>query len=148
MTEGPDLQPNLRIHLIGIGGAGLSAIARVLLERGHPVSGSDLRDSPILHELAGCGATVYVGHDTAQVERADLIVASSAVPADDPEVLAARRLERPLLHRGDMLRRLTAGRHCLAVAGTHGKTTTTAMLALLLRTAGLDPSFIVGGEVP
>ncbi len=148
MAEEAALQGNEQVHLIGIGGAGMSAIARVLLERGHPVSGSDVRDSPTLRDLAGRGAQVYVGHDPAQVAQAAVVVASSAVPADDPEVQAARRLGRPPWHRGEMLRRLTAGRRCLAVAGTHGKTTTTALLALLLRAAGLDPSFIVGGEVP
>lgn len=142
------LRGNEHIHLIGIGGAGLSAIASVLLERGHPVSGSDLHDSPTLRDLARRGAKVYAGHDPARVKPADLVVASSAIPASDPEVLAAHGLGRPVLHRGEMLRRLTAGRSCLAVAGAHGKTTTTAMLALLLRTAGLDPSFIVGGDAP
>jgi UDP-N-acetylmuramate--alanine ligase len=143
-----ELHGTEHIHLIGIGGAGLSAIAGLLLERGHPVSGSDLRDSAILHDLERRGATVYTGHDPARIASADLVVASSAVPPEDPELREARDLGRPVLHRGAMLRLLAAGRQCLAVAGTHGKTTTSAMLALLLRAAGRDPSFIVGGEVP
>jgi UDP-N-acetylmuramate--alanine ligase len=148
MENTASLHGTEHIHLIGIGGAGLSAIAHVLLERGHPVSGSDLRDSATLHDLEHHGASVYTGHDPVRAEQSDLVVASSAVPPDDPELLAARRQGRPVLHRGEMLRLLTAGRHCLAVAGTHGKTTTTAMLTLLLREAGLDPSFIVGGDAP
>jgi len=143
-----ELRGSEHVHLIGIGGAGLSAIAAVLLDRGHAVSGSDLRDSDVLRRLAGRGASVYTGHDPARAAGADLVVASSAVPPDDPELRAARDRGRPVLHRGEMLRLLTAGRQCLAVAGTHGKTTTTAMLTLLLRAAGRDPSFIVGGDVP
>jgi len=137
-----------RIHLIGIGGAGMSAIARVLLGRGHPVSGSDLRDSSALHDLAGLGARISLGHCPENVHGAEVVVATSAAPADNPELAEARRLGLPIWHRGEMLRRLTAGQRCIAVAGTHGKTTTTALLALLLRTAGRDPSFVVGGEVP
>jgi len=142
------LQGNEHIHLIGIGGAGLSAIAGVLLGRGHPVSGSDLRDSAILRDLERRGAAVYTGHNPARIAAAEIIVASSAVPPTDPELRAARKLGRPVLHRGQMLRLLTADRQCLAIAGTHGKTTTSAMLTLLLRAADRDPSFIIGGEVP
>jgi UDP-N-acetylmuramate--alanine ligase len=136
------------VHIIGIGGAGMSAIARVLLGRGHAVSGSDLSDSAFLRELSHAGARVFVGHSPSHVQGADVVAVTSAAPPDNPEVLEARRLGLPLLPRGEILRRLTAGKRCLAVAGTHGKTTTTAMIATLLRHVGLDPSFIVGGESP
>ncbi len=142
-----DLCGSERIHLIGIGGSGMSAIARVLLERGHSVSGSDLQDSPLLQELGRRGAHVYVGHQAEHVGDADIVVVTSAAPKSNPEVVEALRRGIPVWPRSQMLRALTADRRCLAVAGTHGKTTTTAMLALLLRTAGLDPSYIVGGEV-
>ncbi len=135
-------------HLVGIGGAGMSAIARLLLERGHPVSGSDLRDSPTLRELASLGAQVYLGHSPEHVPEGGIVVVTSAAPPDNPEVLEARRRGLSVWSRAEMLRHLAAGRRCLAVAGIHGKTTTTALLALLLRAAGRDPSFIIGGEVP
>ncbi len=136
------------VHLIGIGGAGMSAIARVLLQRGHRVSGCDLRDTAALRELEQEGAQVYVGHDSAHLEGATLVVVTSAAPPDHPEVRAAHRLGIPVWHRGAMLRALTAGHRCIAVAGIHGKTTTTALIVLLLQAAGLDPSFILGGNVP
>jgi len=147
MQKDVALQGNEHIHLIGIGGAGMSAIARVLLERGHPVSGSDLRDSPTLRDLAGRGARVHVGHAPEHLGAAEIVVVTSAAPPDNPEVLAARERGLALWPRAAMLRALTRGRRCLAVAGTHGKTTTTAMIVLLLRAGGLDPSFIIGGDV-
>lgn len=150
MTPGQarGLERYRRIHLIGIGGAGMSAIARVLLGLGHVVTGSDLRASATLDALRGAGATAFVGHAAEQVQGADLVAMTSAAPPNNPEVLEARRLGLPLWSRAEMLRALTAGRRCVAVAGTHGKTTTTAMITVLLRAAGLDPSYIVGGETP
>lgn len=135
-------------HLVGIGGAGMSAIAQLLLGRGYPVSGSDLRDSPTLRELAARGARIYLGHSPEHVPESGIVVVTSAAPPDNPEVLEARRRGLPVWSRAEMLRHLCAGRRCLAVSGIHGKTTTTALLALLLRAAGYDPSFIIGGEVP
>ncbi|MGA9348883.1 MAG: UDP-N-acetylmuramate--L-alanine ligase [Anaerolineae bacterium] len=136
---------NARVHLIGIGGIGLSAIAKVLLEEGHRVSGSDLKLSPITDGLARLGAKVYKGHRADNVDDADLVVVSSAVPADNPEVIAAREKGVPVVKRDWMLGRMMEGRFGIAVAGSHGKTTITAMIALVLTEAGLDPSFIVGG---
>lgn len=136
---------NARIHLIGIGGIGLSAIAKVLLEEGHRVSGSDLKLSPITDGLARLGAKVYKGHRAENVGDADLVVVSSAVPADNPEVVAAREKGIPVVKRDWMLGRMMEGRFGIAVAGSHGKTTITAMIALVLTEASLDPSFIVGG---
>ncbi len=141
-------QGSENFHLVGIGGAGMSAIARLLLECGHAVSGSDLRDSPTLHELAVRGARIHLGHSPAHVPEQGIVVVTSAAPPDNPEVLEARRRGLPVWSRAEMLRHLCAGRRCLAISGIHGKTTTTALLALLLRAAGKDPSFIIGGEVP
>jgi UDP-N-acetylmuramate--alanine ligase len=139
------LEDDLRVHLIGIGGSGLSAIAQVLLERGVEVSGSDRQLSPLAARLQAAGAQVWVGHAPEHVQGADLVVRSSAITDDNPEVQAALTAGIPLLKRADFLGQLTAGRQTLAVAGTHGKTTTTAMLAWVLTELGLDPSYIIGG---
>ncbi len=146
MSQDEGLRGNF--HLVGIGGAGMSAIARLLLERGHAVSGSDLRDSPMLRELAARGAHIYLGHAPEHVPEKGVVVVTSAASPDNPEVLEARRRGLAVWSRAEILRRLCTGRRCLAVAGIHGKTTTTALLALLLRATGKDPSFIIGGEVP
>jgi UDP-N-acetylmuramate--alanine ligase len=134
-----------RIHLIGIGGTGLSAIARLLLEMGHTVSGSDRAESETTRELRSAGATVHIGHNPENVRSADLVVRSSAVPDDNPEVTAARAARIPVLKRADFLGSLMDGKTGIAVAGTHGKTTTTSMVAWMLTAMGKDPSFIVGG---
>jgi len=136
---------NKHIHLIGIGGAGLSAIARVLLEQGAKVSGSDLVISPVAEALARDGALVYQGHDAANVNDADLVVVSSAVPEENVEVQAARAAGIAVLGRPAFLGRMMEGKQGVAVAGTHGKTTTTAMIATILLKAERDPTFIVGG---
>jgi UDP-N-acetylmuramate--alanine ligase len=145
LSERWALEEYPRIHLIGIGGIGLSAIARVLLEEGHRVSGSDLKLSPITDALADLGATIHQGHRAENVGHADLVIVSSAIPADNPEVAAARARGIPVVKRDWMLGRMMGGRFGIAVAGSHGKTTITAMIALLLTEAGLDPTFIVGG---
>lgn len=134
-----------RIHLVGIGGIGLSAIARVLAMRGYSVSGSDLSASAITDSLAELGIRVYVGHAAEQVGDADLVVISSAVPDANPEVQAARRQGIPVMERQGFLPLLLDGYRCLAIAGTHGKTTTSGMVAHILQQTGRDPSFIVGG---
>jgi UDP-N-acetylmuramate--alanine ligase len=134
-----------RIHLIGIGGTGLSAIARVLLENGHEVTGSDRADSPFVRDLRAAGVTVHIGHQPGNVRGAELVVRSSAIPDDNPEVVAARALGIPVLKRADFLGSLMDGKTGIAVAGTHGKTTTTSMIAWMLSSLGQDPSFISGG---
>jgi len=134
-----------RIHLIGIGGTGLSAIARVLLEMGHTVSGSDRVESPFTRDLQSAGATISIGHRPENVRGADLVVRSSAILDDNPEVIAARALRIPVLKRADFLSSLMDGKTSIAIAGTHGKTTTTSMIAWVLSALGQDPSFIVGG---
>ncbi|MDO9378764.1 MAG: UDP-N-acetylmuramate--L-alanine ligase [Nocardioidaceae bacterium] len=135
------------VHLVGIGGAGLSAIARLLMRRGVPVSGSDGQDSAVLRALAAEGARTFVGHAAAQVDGVDTLVVSTAVRDDNPEVVEARRLGLRLYPRSAGLLSLMIGRRVLAVAGTHGKTTTTSMLTSALREAGLDPTYAIGAEV-
>ncbi|MBI5303109.1 MAG: UDP-N-acetylmuramate--L-alanine ligase [Chloroflexi bacterium] len=137
-----------RVHLVGIGGIGLSAIARVLLARGEVVSGSDLQASPITDELARLGARISIGHRAENIGEVDLVLATSAAPEDNPEIIAARRRGIRIARRYDFFPELTAGKTTIAIAGTHGKTTTTAMIAVILADAGLDPDAIVGGIVP
>ena len=135
----------IHVHLIGIGGSGLSAIARLLLESGFSVSGSDRTQSDLAKQLAAAGATVFTGHTAENIRGADLVVRSSAIPDSNPEVTAALAAGIPVLKRADFLGQLMRGRLGIAVAGTHGKTTTTAMLAWLLVACGEDPSYIIGG---
>jgi UDP-N-acetylmuramate--alanine ligase len=142
-----DLSNPRRIHVVGVGGAGMSAIAGVLLAMGHHVSGSDAADSPVLHRLAASGAAVRVGHDPEAMATSEVVAVSTAIPADDPEVVAARAAGIPVLRRAEILAAICATRATLAVSGTHGKTTTTAMLAVALRGASERPSFIVGGDI-
>jgi UDP-N-acetylmuramate--alanine ligase len=143
-----ELPPDAHFHLVGIGGSGLSAIARVLLERGYRVSGSDLAPGAVTLPLAALGATIYTGHAPEQVAGADVVLVSSAIPAGNAEVSEARQRDIPVLKRTELLGWLTADKQTIAVAGTHGKTTTTAMIAWLLSQAGEDPSYIIGGVLP
>jgi len=136
-----------RVHFVGIGGAGLSAIARLMLARGIAVSGSDGVASATLDKLREAGATVYVGHAAEQVHGADTLVVSTAVREDNPEVVEAQRLGLRLLPRSAGLAAVMAGRRVLAVAGTHGKTTTTSLLTVALQAAGADPTYAVGGDL-
>lgn len=134
-------------HFIAIGGAGMSVVAELLLAQGEPVSGSDIRDSAALRRLEGLGARVHVGHDAAHLADADRVVVSTAIGADNVELRAATERGLPILHRSEALARAAADRDFVAVAGAHGKTTTSAMLAVGLRAAGQDPSFAVGAVV-
>ncbi len=141
-----DHYPSLtEVHIVGIGGAGMSGIARVLHGWGLPVHGSDRRASPVTAALQAEGIAVQVGHSPEHLGAADLVLASSAVPDDNPELAAARTRGVPVARRPEFLSALTAGREVIAVAGAHGKTTVTGMLALTLLWADLDPSYIVGG---
>ncbi len=135
------------IHLIGIGGTGLSAIARVLLEKGYTVSGSDQTASPLFEKIQKAGAQTHLGHAAEQVKGADLVIRSSAIPDDNPEVLAAQAAGIAVLKRSEFLKDLTKEYITLAVAGSHGKTTTTAMLVWILNNLKADPTYIVGGVV-
>ncbi|MGH9860863.1 MAG: Mur ligase domain-containing protein, partial [Candidatus Acidiferrales bacterium] len=136
-----------RIHFAGIGGIGMSGIAEVLLTLGYSVSGSDVKASPITARLENLGATIYEGHRAEQVEGAHVLVVSSAVKADNPEVVEAHRLKIPVIPRAEMLAELMRLKYGIAIAGAHGKTTTTSMTASVLAAAGLDPTFVVGGKV-
>ncbi len=138
---------SVHIHLVGIGGSGLSAIARVLLQQGYTVSGSDRQASPVLQALQAAGARVAVGHDAANVVDADLVLISSAVASDNEEVVAAAAHGLPIVKRGPFLGTLLRDCELVAVAGTHGKTTTTAMIASALEGLGHQPGYIVGSEV-
>jgi UDP-N-acetylmuramate--alanine ligase len=142
-----DLRRPTGIHVVGVGGSGMSAIAEVLAAMGHRVSGSDHRDSPVLARLRGLGVAVDVGHDAANVGDAEVVAVSTAIPPDNPEVLAAARAGLPVLRRADVLTAICACRRTIAVGGTHGKTTTSAMLAVILTATGRRPSFVVGGEL-
>lgn len=133
------------IHLIGIGGTGLSAIAQVLLESGYRVSGSDRTLSPLAARIQAAGAQVFVGHDANNILGANVVVRSSAIPDSNPEVIAAQAAGIPVLKRSEFLGRITAGKWTIAIAGTHGKTTTTAMIAWMLNRLAQDPSYIIGG---
>ena len=134
-----------RIHFVGIGGAGMGGIAEVLLNLGYAVSGSDLRENPVTRRLQGAGATVHFGHAAENVRDCDVVVTSTAVAADNPEVVAARAARIPVVPRAEMLAELMRFRFGIAVAGTHGKTTTTSLTASLLAEGGLDPTFVIGG---
>ena len=136
-----------RVHFVGIGGAGMSGIAEVLVTQGYTVSGSDLTDSAVTRRLAGLGATIMQGHVAGNVARADAVVVSTAVQPDNPEVVAARAQGIPVVPRALMLAELMRLKQGIAVAGTHGKTTTTSLIASVLAEGGLDPTFVIGGRL-
>jgi len=136
-----------RIHFVGIGGIGMSGIAEVLLNLGYKISGSDLRDSAVTQRLAGLGASIFAGHAASNVAGADVVVTSSAIPVDNPEVAEARRLHIPVIQRAEMLAELMRLKYGIAIAGMHGKTTTTSMVASVLAAGDLDPTVVVGGRV-
>jgi UDP-N-acetylmuramate--alanine ligase len=135
------------IHFVGIGGSGMSGIAEILHNLGYSISGSDLADSATLRRLASLGIQTHVGHDAAHVARADAVVTSTAVQASNPEVLRARELRIPVVPRALMLAELMRLKQGIAIAGTHGKTTTTSLVASVLAQAGLDPTFVIGGRL-
>ncbi len=133
------------IHFIGIGGAGMCGIAEVMLNLGYQVSGSDIELTPVTERLIGLGATISSGHQPANVENADVVVTSSAITADNPEVLAAHAAHKPVVQRAEMLGELMRHRYGIAVAGTHGKTTTTSFIADIFQAAEVDPTYVIGG---
>lgn len=140
--------PSLRLHLVGVGGAGMSALATVLVAMGHQVSGSDAQGSPVLARLERLGVSTHLGHDGANVGQVDGVAYSTAVPAGNPELVEARRRGIPIYTRPQLTGAVCRTRTVLAVSGTHGKTTTTAMLAAVLAQAGWAPGYLVGGELP
>ncbi len=135
------------VHFVGIGGIGMSGLAEVLLELGYRVTGSDLKLSPATERLTARGAVIFEGHAAENLDGAKAIVISSAVRADNPEVMEARRLAIPVIPRGELLAELMRQKYGIAVAGSHGKTTTTSMVAAVLSHAGFDPTIVVGGRV-
>jgi len=136
-----------RIHFVGIGGVGMSGIAEVLINLGYEVSGSDLQMNANARRLAELGARIQTGHAAQHVARTDVVVVSSAVDGNNPEVVAAREGKIPVITRAEMLAELMRFRYGIAVAGTHGKTTTTSLMASVLAEAGLDPTFVIGGRL-
>ncbi|QEE25895.1 UDP-N-acetylmuramate--L-alanine ligase [Rhodanobacter glycinis] len=136
-----------RVHFIGIGGVGMSGIAEVLHNLGYAVSGSDKANSPTAQRLAGLGIDVRIGHEAAHVEGAEVVVTSSAIKADNPELMAARDARIPVIPRAEMLGELMRFRRGIAIAGTHGKTTTTSLVASVLAEANYDPTFVIGGQL-
>ena len=136
-----------RIHFVGIGGIGMSGIAEVLLNLGYQISGSDVRSTGVTNRLAGLGATIFSGHAASNIAGADVVVVTSAVSSDNAEVAEARRLHIPLIQRAEMLAELMRLKYGIAIAGMHGKTTTTSMVAAVLAAGGLDPTVVVGGRV-
>ncbi|MFX1821189.1 UDP-N-acetylmuramate--L-alanine ligase [Pseudarthrobacter sp. CC4] len=144
----PALESLGRVHFVGIGGVGMSAVARIMVARGVPVSGSDAKDLPVMADLAAAGARIAVGYAAANLGDAQTVVAGSAIRPDNPELVAARETGLPVLHRSEALAATMGGDTVVTVAGTHGKSTTTSMVTVLLQGAGLDPSFAIGANVP
>ena len=135
------------IHFVGVGGAGMSGIAEILRNLGYLISGSDLADTPTLRRLQELGIQTFVGHAAANVIGADAVVTSTAVKPDNPEVIAARKRKIPVVPRAMMLAELMRLKQGIAIAGTHGKTTTTSLVASILAEGGLDPTFVIGGKL-
>ena len=143
----PSMRRINRIHFVGIGGAGMCGIAEVLLTQGYEISGSDIKESVNTYRLKELGAEIFIGHKESNVERADVLVSSTAIDLNNPEIYWAKENRIPVVPRAEMLSELMRYRHGIAVAGTHGKTTTTSMIASVLAAADLDPTFIIGGLV-
>lgn len=136
-----------RIHFVGIGGVGMGGIAEVMVNLGYEVTGSDIQENAVTRRLAEHGATVYIGHVASNVHNSDVVVTSTAVKQDNPEVIEAHNLRIPVVPRAEMLAELMRFRHGIAVAGTHGKTTTTSLIASVLAEGGVDPTFVIGGKL-
>lgn len=135
------------IHLVGIGGVGMAGIAEVLLSQGYRVSGSDLAETPLTHRLRSIGADIFLGHQASHIANADVVVRSSAVHLDNPELQAASQAHIPIVPRAEMLGELMRFRYGIAIAGTHGKTTTTSLVTSILAEEGIDPTFVIGGRL-
>lgn len=145
--EIPEMRRIKRIHFIGIGGSGMCGIAEVLLNQGYEISGSDISESVTTRHLEKLGATVFLGHRASNVEKANVIVVSSAINEENPEIIAARQKRIPVVPRAEMLAEIMRFRHGIAIAGTHGKTTTTSLIASILASGGMDPTFVIGGRL-
>jgi len=141
----PEMRRIRRIHFVGIGGAGMSGIAEVLLNQGYEISGSDIAPSPVTERLESFGAIIFIGHEAANIEGASVVVVSSAIDQSNEEILEAINLRIPIIRRAEMLAELMRYRHAIVIAGTHGKTTTTSLVATLLAQGDMDPTYIIGG---
>ena len=147
LIEIPEMRRIETIHFVGIGGAGMCGIAEVLANQGYKVTGSDIKASAVTERLVSLGVIVYIGHNASNIDHADVVVVSSAIDKTNPEIQAALAARLPLVRRADMLGELMRYRHSIAVAGAHGKTTTTSMLTMMLTEAGLDPTYVIGGKL-
>ena len=147
LIEIPEMRRIETIHFVGIGGAGMCGIAEVLANQGYKVTGSDIKASAVTERLVGLGVIVYIGHNASNIDHADVVVVSSAIDKTNPEIQAALAARLPVVRRADMLGELMRYRHSIAVAGAHGKTTTTSMLTMMLTEAGLDPTYVIGGKL-
>ncbi len=145
LIEIPEMRRIRRIHFVGIGGAGMCGIAEVLLNQGYEIAGSDIKAGKTTERLQGFGAQVFIGHRAENIAGADVIVVSTAIDNENPEIAAAREARLPIVRRAEMLAELMRYRHGIAVAGTHGKTTTTSLVSSILGEEGLDPTFVIGG---
>ncbi|MCC2636702.1 MAG: murC [Moraxellaceae bacterium] len=145
LIEIPEMRRIRRIHFVGIGGAGMCGIAEVLLNQGYQISGSDLKAGKTTQRLEQFGARIFIGHQPGNIEGVDVVVVSTAIDAENPEIAAAREARLPIVRRAEMLAELMRWRHGIAVAGTHGKTTTTSLLSSILAEDGRDPTFVIGG---
>lgn len=143
----PEMRRIKQIHFIGIGGSGMCGIAEVLLNQGYQISGSDVKASSVTDRLVELGAKVFIGHRASNIESASVVVVSSAINEENPEVLEARSKRVPIVPRAEMLAEIMRFRHGIAIAGTHGKTTTTSLIASILAHAGMDPTFVIGGRL-
>lgn len=147
LIEIPEMRRIDTIHFVGIGGAGMCGIAEVLANQGYRVSGSDIKESTVTQRLESLGIKVFIGHDAQNIQDADVLVVSSAIDKSNPEIQAALLARLPVVRRADMLGELMRYRHSIAVAGAHGKTTTTSLLTMMLTEAGLDPTYVIGGKL-
>lgn len=147
LIEIPEMRRISTIHFVGIGGAGMCGIAEVLANQGYQVTGSDIKKSMVTDRLAQLGIRIFIGHDANNVENVDVVVVSSAINKSNPEVQIALKNRIPVVRRADMLGELMRYRHSIAVAGAHGKTTTTSLLTMILTEAGLDPTYVIGGKL-
>lgn len=147
LSDIPEMRRISQIHFIGIGGAGMCGIAEVLINQGYKISGSDLHETAVTKRLSDFGACIFFSHDAGNVENADVVVVSSAINEQNPEIVEARKKRIPIVPRAEMLAEIMRFRHGIAIAGTHGKTTTTSLIASVLAEAGLDPTYVIGGRL-
>lgn len=143
----PEMRRISRIHFVGIGGAGMCGIAEVLLNQGYSISGSDIKEGSVVARLRSLGVQIFIGHRAENIDGADVVVVSSAIATGNPELVAAKAARTPVVPRAEMLAELMRYRHGIAIAGAHGKTTTTSLIASIFAEAKLDPTYVVGGRV-